>query len=91
MRYDLHLQSATPSQMLQIRQTALRQIMSEWEEELFLIMQEVKELREKSECWREPMDPGKKSDKLTFCIKLETLPPSLNEIEGGSQPNGRAD
>ena len=23
------------------------------------------------------MDPGKKSDKLTFCIKLETLPSAL--------------
>ena len=33
--------------------------MSEWEEEMFLVMQKVKELREKSGCWREPMDPGK--------------------------------
>ena len=44
---------------------------------MFAIMQEVKSLRERSECWREPVDLGKKSDKLTFCIKLETLPPAL--------------
>lgn len=51
--------SATPSQTPQIRQIALRQIMSEWGEEIFLVMQEMKELRGKSGCWREPMDPGK--------------------------------
>jgi hypothetical protein len=48
------IQSATlPTtvlQTLQVRETVLRQVLSEGEEEMFQIMQEVKELWEMSEC-----------------------------------------
>ena len=40
----------TVLQTLQVRETVLRQVLSEGEEEMFQIMQEVKELWEMSEC-----------------------------------------
>ena len=55
-------------QTLQVRETVLRQVLSEGEEEMSQIMEEVKELRELSECRRRSSDHCKIWNSLTLPI-----------------------